>query len=161
MWLREYPSLRSSGEGEDEGPETDTLLDFVMGIYILERVGIGHECKEEVITAISKCTIEDLYDLEPSCFFVKPLPVADECMPITSFVSCLSSAFVAAKTGINIHIEFSGLLKLLPTFRPYDTYPDLVDGVDDEDFDEYADTVRQRSIIFLIVLIVLLIISND
>lgn len=46
MWLQNYPSFNSAEE-----PPADEILDFIMGTYALERVGIGYDSKEEIRNA--------------------------------------------------------------------------------------------------------------
>lgn len=112
-----------------------------MGVYSLERVGIGHDSKEELRNAISKCKVIDLFGIEKEDVYVRPLPVNEPAMAHSDYISCISSAFYGSKTGINVHLDFGSMLKLLPTFRPYDDFKSMKDGHDDDLFDEYADTL--------------------
>ena len=139
LWLKHYPTLRNESEEEDEDP--DKLLDFMMGLYSLERVGIGHGSKEELRVACSKCSLVDLFGIEKDDIMVRSLPVSEPAIAHSDYISCISSAFYAAKTGINVHLDLKNLLKLLPTFRPYSDFHDVRDGHDDDNFDEYADTL--------------------
>ena len=140
LWLKYYPTLRKNGEEqEDEDPER--LIDFLMGVYSLERVGIAHDSKEELRAAILKCSVTDLFGIEKDEIRIKPLPVDEPAMAHSYYISCISSAFYGTKTGINVHLNLNNLLKLLPTFRPYDDYNEIKNGHDDEEFDEYADTL--------------------
>ena len=45
---KENNTTTNEEEEEEEEPSNDELLDFMMGIYSLERVGIAHDSKEEV-----------------------------------------------------------------------------------------------------------------
>ena len=139
LWLKQYPSLRKEGEEDEDDPER--LIDFMMGVYSLERVGIGHDSKEELRTAISKCSLSDLFGVDKDEIRVKSLPVDEPAMAHSDYISCISSAFYGTKTGINVQLDLNNLLKLLPTFRPYDDYDEISNGHDDESFDEYADTL--------------------
>jgi hypothetical protein len=136
MWLRKYSTLRQ----EADEPSSDELLDFMMGIYALERVGIGHDSKEEVRAALAKCTFEDLFDLDIQDFKKSPFPAKEAPLSYRDYTRVLTYSFYANKTGIDIHINFRAVLKLLPIFRPYEDFADL-DSADDDDFDEYADQI--------------------
>ena len=140
LWLKHYPSLKKDGE-EEEDDDPERLIDFLMGVYSLERVGIAHDSKEELRTAISKCSLTDLFGIEKDEIRIKPLPVDEPAMAHSYYISCISSAFYGTKTGINVHLDLNNLLRLLPTFRPYDDYDEIINGHDDEEFDEYADTL--------------------
>lgn len=139
MWVQKYSSLRADG-GDAEEPSSDELLDFMMGIYALERVGVGHDSKEELRSAIAKSTFGDLFDLDIADFQKKPFPAKEAPLSYRDYTRVLTYSFYANKTGIDIHINFRIVLRLLPVFRPYENFTDL-DTADDDDFDEYADQI--------------------
>eukprot|EP01041_Mallomonas_annulata_P012193 gene12193-25611_t len=158
MWLQHYPSLAPNTDDENENdsshskhskkhqPTADEVLDFIMGIYALERVGIGHDSKEEVRTAASKYSTEDFFDISPKYFDKSRGLHSSERIECRDFTQVLTYSFYAEKTGINIQIKQSDILRTLPLYRPYKMYK--LSNKDDEKFDEFAD---QLTMIFNII----------
>lgn len=133
MWLKTYPTLMKSNEnGAVEEVSADEILDFIMGIYALERVGIGHDSKEEVRKEAKAFTTEDFFGEDESAFEYKPT-LSEPTMNLTSFTTALTNSYYANKIGISIRINLSSLLKLLPLYRPYKIYNNK-----NFDFDEFA-----------------------
>jgi hypothetical protein len=135
MWLQYYPSFKDSGD-ENEEASPDSVMDFIMGIYTLERVGIGHDSKEQVREAAKKLSIEDIFDipegaLSPKIRHLRPT------MQCSQYATCLTYTFYASKVGIDIHVDLATVLRFLPLYRPYKAFSRVKKG--EESFDEYAD----------------------
>ena len=109
-----------------------------MGMYTLERVGIGHDAKEEVREAVFKYSVEDFFGVSEDTFrgdFMED----DGALPMTlrEFSNALAYSFYASKIGVDIKVDFSSVLALLPRYRPYMRFPQLqLNDVDE--FDSYA-----------------------
>ena len=138
-WLKRNPALLKENDDGESDLDGDVVVDWIMGLYSLERVGIGHDAKEEVRTAASKMTVEDFFNLDPSCFRIRSLPVDGPPMSHSEYTTVLSSTFYAVKTGISVHVDLSTALKLLPTFRPYKKFSYLKQS--DDEFSDYSDQI--------------------
>lgn len=132
LWINTYPMYKPA----NNDPSTDEVLDFIMGIYALERIGIAHDSKEEIRAVAKSFSVDDLFGYEYKVFrqpasSYKKLP-----MEWRDYTNALTYSFYAVKTGIDIHIDLSAVLKLLPAFRPYEDFA-TIDK--DDNFDDYAD----------------------
>ena len=129
----------------EEDPTADEILDFVMGIYALERVGIGHDSKEEVRNVAKKYTLEDFFDID-AFVFQSGIEYSKPQIEWREYTQILTYSFYAEKTGIDIHISLSSVLKQLYLYRPYKTFRNL--KYDSDEFDSYAD---QLTMVFNII----------
>lgn len=146
MWLQNFPSLV---QGDNDEISPDYLLDFMMGMYTLERVGIGHDAKEEVRAAAQKYSVEDFFGVSEAAFRGNVDDGRQLPMTLSEYSNALSYTFYAHKVGIDIKVEFSTVLALLPRCRPYMQFPLLKFRQDDpEEFDAYID---QLTLIFTLV----------
>lgn len=94
-----------------------------MGIYALERVGIGHDSKEEVRKECPKFTTEDYFGEKNTAFQYEPSHTAPT-MELSYYTSALTYGYYANKIGIDIPgISLTSMLKLLPLYRPYRITP--------------------------------------
>lgn len=127
-----------------------TPQDFIMGMYTLERVGIGHDAKEEVRAAAAKCSVEDFFGVSAEAFLCSsPLPL----LTSRQYSHALTSTFFAGKVGIDVKVDFPTALALLPRYRPYKLPPSPSPEDDDmnaEDFDEYADQLSMLCTLVLV-----------
>ena len=162
MWLKHYPSFLSAeqkggkheptahGDDEeakskrrpaqqdnDDEPSPDEVTDFIMGIYALERVGIGHDSKEEVRSAASKFQADDFFGVPESAFRIGPDTTRSP-LEHTDFINALNSSYYASKVGIDIKVDLAKVLALLPLNRPYKRF-NSVFTPDDDAFQEYVD----------------------
>ena len=159
MWLKHYPSFLSKEQQEkidkaredstndknkkvrrnddEDDPSPDEVTDFIMGIYALERVGIGHDSKEEVRSAASKFQAEDFFGVPESAFRIGPDTIKSP-LQHTDFINALNSSYYASKVGIDIKVDLSGVLALLPLYRPYKRFSSAFTP-DDDLFQEYVD----------------------
>jgi hypothetical protein len=88
-----------------------------MGIYTLERVGIGHDSKE-VRAAAAQCSVLDLFGMSPHAFLHRCLPVHVSAVsalppPAISYrdhSNALTCYFYTDKVGINIKVDLSSVL---------------------------------------------------
>lgn len=145
MWLHSYPVFgqEANGVGEPEGgASADEVLDFVMGIYALERVGIGHDSKEAVRAAAAKYDTEDFFGV-PASSFVRTSSTMPA-MEMRDFTNALTYTFYAGKVGIDVKLSLDSVVSYLPMFRPYRKFSSSLSR-DDDDFEEYAD---QLTLIF-------------
>ena len=112
QWLQNYPSLSRASS-----PSPDEVLDFIIGIYTLERVGIGHNSKE-VRAAAAQCSVLDLFGMSPHAFLHRCLPVHVSAVsalppPAISYrdhSNALTCCFHTDKVGINIKVDLSSVL---------------------------------------------------
>jgi hypothetical protein len=102
----------------------------------LERVGIGHDSKEEVRIAASKFTAEDFFDATKDEFTLKPNTNSPP-LEHSQYIQALNYSFYATKVGIDIKINLANVLQILPLYRPYKSYSNPF-RVDDEEFDNYS-----------------------
>lgn len=133
MWLQQYPSLFSIAEDGDILP--DEVMDFILGMYILERVGICHDCKEEVRAVAEQFTVESFFGVSEEVF---KSPLQSGNMSFRCFSNALSNVYLAERIGIDIAIDFSTVLSMLPQYRPYLKYP-LLEQDSSEATDAYLD----------------------
>jgi hypothetical protein len=99
--LQNYPFLSRASS-----PSPDEVLDFIMGIYTLERVGIGHD------------SVLDLFGVSPHAFLHRCLPVHVSAVsalppPAISYrdhSNALTCYFYTDKVGINIKVDLSSVL---------------------------------------------------
>ena len=139
MWLQTYASfLNTDPNSKGEEPGADEVLDFIMGIYTLERVGIGHDSKEQVRDAARKCRAEDFFNVDSSAFSLKTKHLRPS-MECSQYTTALTYTFYASKIGIDIHIDLVNVLRLLPLYRPYRVFSKIKKGEDS--FDEYSDQI--------------------
>ena len=136
MWLHTYPSF--GGENSEGEIEADEVLDFVMGIYTLERVGIGHDSKESVREAAKKVKTEDFFDVSESAFSTKIRHMRPT-MEWRQYTKALTYTFYASKIGIDIGQDLTTVLQLLPLYRPYRSFTKISKSSDS--FDEYTDQI--------------------
>ena len=147
MWLQHYPTLSNNdGGGKKKNPPADEVLDFVMGIYALERVGIGHNSKEEVRNVAKGYNLRDFFDIDPLLFQVSPSSYSKPPLDYREYTQVLTYSFYAEKTGINIQTNLKSVLQLLPLYRPYKIFSGF--SYDDEIFDTFAD---QLTMVFNVV----------
>jgi hypothetical protein len=139
MWLHVYPSFGGDTSASEGGePEADEVLDFVMGIYTLERVGIGHDSKESVREAAKKLKTDELFDVGESCFSMKVRHMRPT-MEWRQYTKALTHTFYASKIGVDIGQDLVTVLRLLPLYRPYRAFTKL--SKDNDSFDEYTDQI--------------------
>lgn len=151
MWLHHYPSFLnekkskdkneenpSQGKGDDDDePTPDDVTDFIMGIYALERVGIGHDSKEEVRSAAAKFQATDFFGVSKSSFIITPETVKSP-LEHSDYINALNSSYYASKVGIDIQVDLSEVLQLLPLYRPYKRFATAFTP-DDDMFSDYVD----------------------
>lgn len=136
MWLHTYPSFNN--DNSDGDPEADEVLDFVMGIYTLERVGIGHDSKELVREAAKKIKAEDFFDVPESAFSMKTRYMRPT-MEWRQYTKALTYTFYASKIGVDIGQDLVTVLRLLPLYRPYKSFTKV--SKSNDSFDEYTDQI--------------------
>ncbi len=127
VWLQHYPrfpvqtaasavSAASDSASDSDGGAGD-VLDFIMGIYSLERVGIGHDSKEAVRAAARRFSCDDLFDCDAEDFILRATDEADEAgaethttdappppMSCRVYTQALTYSFYADKIGIDIRL---------------------------------------------------------
>jgi hypothetical protein len=103
----------------------------------LERVGIGHDSKEEVRIAASKFTAEDFFDATRNDFVLKP-GMTEPPLEHSHYTQALNYSFYASKVGIDIKIDLANVLQILPLYRPYKNFTTPF-RLDDDVFDEYSN----------------------
>lgn len=129
MWLQNYPSFNSAEE-----PPADEILDFIMGTYALERVGIGYDSKEEIRNAAKRYTLNDFFGIKIEDLHYEP-DGSEAYLQWSEYIQIIAYTFYAEKTGIDIHVSLSTVIKYLPSYRPYYRYKVSVE--DDSKFDEF------------------------
>jgi hypothetical protein len=127
----------SKSHADDDEPSPDDVTDFIMGIYALERVGIGHDSKEEVRSAAAKFQASDFFGVSKSAFIVTADTVKSP-LEHTDFINALNSSYYASKVGIDIQVDLSEVLQLLPLNRPYKRFATSFTP-DDDIFSDYVD----------------------
>ena len=115
------------------------VQDFVQGIYTLERVGIGHNSKEEVRATVQECSIKGLFGVCEASFSVEDQQDDETLLlPLRSYANALTYTYYSEKTGIDIKVDFATVLSLLPLYRPYENY-DVLEKNDYLKIDAYYD----------------------
>ena len=145
MWLHAYPVFGQEANGVGESEEiasADEVLDFVMGIYALERVGIGHDSKEAVRAAAAQYNTADFFGVPASAFIRSTSTIP--AMEMREFTQALTYTFYASKVGIDVKLSLNSVISYLPMFRPYRKFAPSLSN-DDDDFFEYSD---QLTLIF-------------
>ena len=139
-------------EGWKKGarPHPCEVIEVVTGMYCMERVGIRHDLKEEVLTFLSTTsdkayTARDYYGWDP--LGPEGLPCEDEegeggrgyevisnatVSRYRLFSSSLIHSFYADRVGLILGCPFVEIFKWLPTLRPYKgptelTWQDYID----------------------------------
>ena len=123
-----------------------------MGIYTLERVGIGHDAKEEVRLAAARCSVEDFFGVTAEAFRAPPLTTPAIKAPLPTplplshgeLSNALTYSYFAGKIGIDIKVKLPTVLALLPLYRPYTQFADLRK----EDVDQFNAYTDQMTMLF-------------
>lgn len=113
-----------------------------MGIYTLERVGIGHDAKEEVRAAAERCSVEDFFGVTAAAF--TPSTRNEPPLSFCEYSNALTYSFFAGKIGIDIKVDLPTVLTLLPLYRPYKQFTNL----QKEDTDEFTAYLDQLTMLF-------------
>ena len=146
MWLHTY-ALYTPKEVE---PSVDEILDFTMGIYSLERIGIAHDSKEEIKSLARTFSVADLFGVEYKVFRPPQLNSSSRSssssfssssshhlpMEFRDYTNALTYSFYAVKAGIDLHVDLITVIKLLPSFRPYRNFSNISK---ETNFDDFAD----------------------
>lgn len=115
LWLHEFPLFKFE-QGETA---TDEVLDFIMGIYSLERIGIAHDSKEDIRSCVKEFTVDDWFNCEGKVFRQIATTFKSPPLEWRDYTNALIYSFYATKTGIDLHVDLSQVVKLLPAYRPY------------------------------------------
>ena len=152
LWLHQFPLYKP----EEDETSTDEVLDFIMGIYALERIGIAHDSKEEIRSTAKKLTVNELFGCDGKIFRQIATSFRNPPMEWRDYTNALTYSFYATKTGIDLHIDLTTVVKLLPAYRPYKAFKRV-------DKDEYAcliSTLLFKYLIYVLVISMILRISS-
>lgn len=136
-----YTVMQEGWKDDDDIPTPSEVIDVIIGMYCMERVGIRHDVKSEVLEFMDS---EGAY---PAAEYFGgwdpksgPPPLTGNIevtsnLPIShfrSFSNSLIHAFYADRVGLSLGCSFCDIFQWLPMLRPYKAVHEL-------DYQEYID----------------------
>ncbi|CAM9132428.1 unnamed protein product, partial [Ectocarpus fasciculatus] len=136
-----YTVMQEGWKDDDDTPTPSEVIDVIIGMYCMERVGIRHDVKTEVLAFMNSDAAYQASDYFGGWDPKVCSPPLTGNIEVTSnepisrcraFSNSLIHAFYADRVGLSLGCSFSDIFQWLPTLRPYK-------GAHEMDYQEYID----------------------